>query len=135
MNQDMTKNGEHCIFKTMLSFSPTEDRSNLKIHVWKMYSPNADRSLPKFYMFWEMFHPERRVKQHFLASRDDCQGSLCHSPSVGVGVSIRIGIRVGCVDRNFNLGHNFQTERDRAFIFHMCVPYDLVALTLKFDLL
>ena len=28
--------------------------------------------------------------------------------------------------KNFNLGHNFQTRRDRAFILHMCtcIPYD-----------
>ena len=51
-----------------------------------------------------------------LASRDECPGSLCHSPSVGVGV------RVGCVDQNFNLGHNFQTRRGRALILHMCIP-------------
>ena len=30
----------------------------------------------------------------------------------------------GGVDKNFNLGHNFQTIEDRAFIFHMCIPYD-----------
>ena len=49
--------------------------------------------------------------------------------------------------KNFNLGHNFLTRRDRAFILHMCIPcdkinlshgtiiFDLVTLTLKFDLL
>ena len=48
--------------------------------------------------------------------------------------------------KNFNLGYNFQTRSDRAFILHMCVPcdktfqhgtiiFDLVTLTLKFDLL
>ena len=26
--------------------------------------------------------------------------------------------------QNFNLGHNFQTIKDKAFIFHMCIPYD-----------
>ena len=26
--------------------------------------------------------------------------------------------------RNFNLGHNFLTRRDRAFILHMCIPCD-----------
>ena len=52
----------------------------------------------------------------FLASRDECPGSLCHSPGVGVGV---------CgMDKHFNLGHNFQTIKDRAFIFHKCIPYD-----------
>ena len=57
---------------------------------------------------------------NLLASRDECPGSLCHSPSVGVGVRVR----VGCVDKNFNLGHNFQTSRGRALILHMCIPCD-----------
>ena len=26
--------------------------------------------------------------------------------------------------KNFNLGHNFQTRRDRAVILHMCIPFD-----------
>ena len=43
------------------------------------------------------------------------------------------------MDKNYNLGHNFQTIKDRAFIFHMRIPgtidFDLVTLTLKFDLL
>ena len=34
-------------------------------------------------------------KLHLWASRGECPGSLCHSPSVGVGVG---------VDKNFNLG-------------------------------
>ena len=44
--------------------------------------------------------------------------------------------------KNINLGHNFLTRRDRAFILHMCIPcddpfmctiiFDLVTLTLKF---
>ena len=29
-----------------------------------------------------------------------------------------------CVNKNFNLGHNFLTKRDRAFILHMCIPCD-----------
>ena len=56
----------------------------------------------------------KEIKLSFLASRDECPGSLCHSPSVGV--------RVGCVDKNFNLSHNFQTRRSRALILHMCIP-------------
>ena len=28
------------------------------------------------------------------------------------------------VDKNFNLGHNFQTRSDRPFTFHMCIPCD-----------
>ena len=26
--------------------------------------------------------------------------------------------------QNFNLSQNFQTIKDKAFIFHMCIPYD-----------
>ena len=26
--------------------------------------------------------------------------------------------------KNFNLGHNFQTRRDRIFLLHMCIPCD-----------
>ena len=60
----------------------------------------------------------------FLASRDECQGSLWHSPSVGVGV--HVVVRVGYMDKNFNfaIGRSFQTIKDRAFIFHKCVPYE-----------
>ena len=64
--------------------------------------------------------------------------NVCHSPTVRV--------RVDCVDKNFYLGHNFQTIKDIAFIFFifvflMTTPFtwyhifDLVTLTLKFDLL
>ena len=34
-------------------------------------------------------------------------------------IAVRIGI--GCVDKNFNIGHNFQTRRGRAL---MCIPCD-----------
>ena len=47
--------------------------------------------------------------------------------------------------KNFNIGHNLNTIKGGAFIFHMCIPYDktfhmyhafdLVTLTLKFDLI
>ena len=26
--------------------------------------------------------------------------------------------------KNFNIGHNYSTVGDGAFIFHMCVPFD-----------
>ena len=26
--------------------------------------------------------------------------------------------------KNFNIGHNSKSLRGRAFIFHMCIPYD-----------
>ena len=31
---------------------------------------------------------------------------------------------IGCENKNFNLGHNFLTRSDKAFILHMCIPYD-----------
>ena len=37
-------------------------------------------------------------------------------PSASVGI--------GCLDKIFNIGHNFPTIKDRAFIFHMCISYD-----------
>ena len=43
-------------------------------------------------------------------------GTLCHSPTVRV--------RMWCVDKNFNLGHNFLTWSDRAFILRMCIFCD-----------
>ena len=55
---------------------------------------------------------------YFLASRDECAGSLCHSPTVLV--------RVWCVNKNFNLGQNFLTRSERAFISHMCIPCDKI---------
>ena len=36
--------------------------------------------------------------------------------------------------KNFNLGHNFWTVRDRAFIFHMCIPCDNTFHTTPRDL-
>ena len=29
-----------------------------------------------------------------------------------------------CPSKNFNIGHNFSTLRDKSFIFGMCDPYD-----------
>ena len=48
----------------------------------------------------------------FLASWDECPGSKYHST----------GVCVGCVNKNFNIGHNSNTTRDKAFIFHICDP-------------
>ena len=45
-------------------------------------------------------------------------------PGVGVRVHVRVRVGVGGVDKNFNLGHNFQTIKDKAFILHMCISYD-----------
>ena len=33
-------------------------------------------------------------------------------------------VGVGSMNKNFNLGHNFRTTSDRAFILHMCIPCD-----------
>ena len=59
-------------------------------------------------------------RKQFLASRDIYVRGANVSPTVHVGVSVR----VGGVDKNFNLGHNIQTRSDRPFIFHMCIPCD-----------
>ena len=48
----------------------------------------------------------------------ECLRSLCYSPSV------RLSIRIGFVDKNFNLGHKFKTITDRDFILHICIPCD-----------
>ena len=45
-------------------------------------------------------------------------GELMSLPCVGVRV------RVGCVNKNFNLGNIFIAERDKAFILYMCIPCD-----------
>ena len=37
---------------------------------------------------------------------------------------VRIRVSIGCVNKNFNLGHNFLTRREKVFILHMCIPYD-----------
>ena len=54
----------------------------------------------------------------FLAGRDECQGSKCQSPTA------RVRVRVGCVNKNFNLGYNFLTNSDRALILQKCIPCD-----------
>ena len=58
---------------------------------------------------------------------------------------VTLTLKFDLLFKNFNLGHNLRTMRDRAFIFYMCIPcdktfhihmiFDLVTLTLKFDLL
>ena len=81
--------------------------------------------------------PRQQQNPHwlFLASRDKCPGSICHYPSVVV--------HVGCVDKNFNHGHNFSTISKRELILHVySLWWDLSLDTiiflpcdLKFDLL
>ena len=73
---------------------------------------------------------------YFLARRDECPESYCRTPGVSVGVHVY---------KNFNLAYNSWTTIGRAFIFHMyslwqdlsmgTKIFDLVTLTLKFDLL
>ena len=60
---------------------------------------------------------------------------------------VKLTLKFDLLLKNFNLGHNFRTRRDKAFILHVCIPcdktfhmhgtiiFDLVTLTLKFDLL
>ena len=75
----------------------------------------------------------------FLAHWDECPESYCRTPGIGLGVGVGM-------HKNFNLAYNSWTTIGRAFIFHMCIPcdktfamgtknFDLVTLTLKFDLL
>ena len=35
-----------------------------------------------------------------------------------------VRISVGCVNKNFYLGHNFRPRNDRAFTLHMCIACD-----------
>ena len=37
---------------------------------------------------------------------------------------VTLTLKFDLLFKNFNLGHNLLTVRDRAFIFHMCVPCD-----------
>ena len=44
-----------------------------------------------------------------------------HSVLLSVRLSVRPSV---CPSKNFNIGHNFFTVRDKSFIFGMCDPYD-----------
>ena len=35
---------------------------------------------------------------------------------------VTLTLKIDVLLKNFNLGHNFQTRSDRAFILHMCIP-------------
>ena len=52
----------------------------------------------------------------------------CFCESVGtlnlIRLSVRPSIRLSVCHKNFNLGHNFCTNTDRALILGMCVPCD-----------
>ena len=37
---------------------------------------------------------------------------------------VTLTLKFDLLFKNFNLGHNFWTMRDKAFIFHMCIPCD-----------
>ena len=37
---------------------------------------------------------------------------------------VTLTLKFDLLFKNFNLGHNFWTVRDKAFIFHMCIPCD-----------
>ena len=96
--------------------------------LWRIQNGELDNLQPKVMLTPPPPPSPLPTKQHplaslcFLASRDECPGSLCHSPSVRIGVSV--GVRVWCVNKNFNLGLNFLTSSDRAFILHVCIPCD-----------
>ena len=61
--------------------------------------------------------------------------------SYSTTVRVSVGVRVGCIDKSFNLGHNIQTVKN--YRFHMCIPYGktfhmvpyFLDLDIKFDLL
>ena len=40
------------------------------------------------------------------------------------GLSVCLTVCLFVRGKNFNIGHNFWTVSDRAFIFHMCIPCD-----------
>ena len=37
---------------------------------------------------------------------------------------VALTLKFDLLFKNFNLGHNFFTKRDRAFTLHMCIPCD-----------
>ena len=37
---------------------------------------------------------------------------------------VTLTLKFDLLFKNLNLGHNLWTVRDRAFIFHMCIPWD-----------
>ena len=37
---------------------------------------------------------------------------------------VTLTVKFDLLLKNFNIGNNFQTRNDRAFIFHMCISYD-----------
>ena len=89
-----------------------------------------------FFRLFKVFHHisiNIRIEVHFLSPH----------PAEGVWGG---GVYSLSVQSELNLGYNFWTKRDRAFILHMCVPcdkifscrtknLDLVTLTSTFDLL
>ena len=52
--------------------------------------------------------------------------SLWQDLSGGIKKSylVTLTLKIDLLLKNFNLGHNFQTRRGRAFILHMCIPCD-----------
>ena len=36
-----------------------------------------------------------------------------------------LALKLNLLLKNFNLGHNFLTTSDKAFILHMCIPCDI----------
>ena len=50
--------------------------------------------------------------------------SLWPDISNGTIIFYLVTLKFDLLLKNFNLGHNFQTRRDRAFILQMCIPCD-----------
>ena len=79
------------------------------------------------------------IKHMFLASRDECPGSLCHSPTVRVGVGVcawtkTLTLAIIPYQKwwGFHIAHVYSLWQD---LSHGTIIFDLVTLTLKFDLL
>ena len=66
----------------------------------------------KKYSFW----PKFGCRANFLASRDECPGSLCHSPTVGV----RVGVRVCAWTKTLTLAITFLPE-EIGLSYYTCV--------------
>jgi hypothetical protein len=55
--------------------------------------------------------------------------SLWHDLSIDTKLFDLVTLKFDPLFKNFNIGHIFWMVSDRAFVFHMCVPYDKYFLT------
>ena len=51
-------------------------------------------------------------------------GALSDCVSFLVFDLVTLTLKFDLLLKNFNLGHNFQTRSDKAFILHVCIPCD-----------